>query len=56
MAAVREGVVCWMYDVDHWKLVKGWNPYVLNLLRAFDILYKGELLTPGFSGGRVRGF
>ena len=28
MAAVRQAVVCWMHNLDHWQLVEGWHKYV----------------------------
>jgi len=25
MAAIRQAVVCWMHDTDHWQLAEGWD-------------------------------
>lgn len=37
MATVWPSMVCWMHDLDHWKLGKGSHPYVYLPVAVLEI-------------------
>lgn len=37
-------MVCWVHDIDNWKLVEGWDTYVIRLAGSF-LEYEADFPT-----------